>query len=113
MKEKKPCRVDIEETNGVFKAYFFVNGRLIHKTYPQYSKQNAVMFINRHIERYNAMHGTRFRLIGDNKPKAKNKEKKIKIPKSVSKRKFLSPSMTKSLDRFDNLHQSKTIKTRL
>ena len=35
MKEKKPCRVDIEETNGVFKASFFVNGRLIHKTYPQ------------------------------------------------------------------------------
>lgn len=102
MKEKKPCRVDIEETNGVFKAYFFVNGRLIHKTYPQYSKQNAVMFINRHIERYNAMHGTRFRLIGDNKPKAKVKEKEIKIPKAVSKRKFVSPLMTKSLDRFDN-----------
>ena len=43
MKEKKACRVDIEETNGVFKASFFVNGRLIHKTYPQHSKQNAVM----------------------------------------------------------------------
>lgn len=102
MKEKKTYRVDIKETNGVFKASFFVNGRLIHKTYPQHSKQNAVMFINRYIERYNAMYGARFRLIGDNKPKTKDKEKKIKIPKSVSKRKFLSPSMTKSLDRFDN-----------
>lgn len=102
MKEKKACRVDIEETNGAFKASFFVNGRLIHKTYPQHSKQNAVMFINRHIERYNAMYGTRFRLIGDNKPKAKDKEKKIKPPKSISKRKFLSPSMTKSLGRFAN-----------
>lgn len=102
MKEKKTYRVDVEEINGAFKASFFVNGRLIHKTYPQHSKQNAIMFINRYIERYNAMHGTRFRLIGDNKPKVKNKEKKIKIPKSVSKRKFLSPSMTKSLDRFDN-----------
>ena len=110
MKEKKTYRVDIEETNGVFKASFFVNGLLIHKTYPQHSKQNAVMFINRHIERYNAIHGTRFRLIGDNKPKAKVKEKEIKIPKAVSKRKFVSPSMTKSLDRFDNyinLRQSK------
>lgn len=106
MKEKKIYRVDIEETNGVFKASFFVNGRLIHKTYPQHSKQNALMFINRHIERYNAMYGTRFRLIGDNKPKT------IKLPKSVSKRKFISPSMTKSLDKFDNYHQSKTIKTR-
>lgn len=102
MKEKKTYRVDIEETNGVFKASFFVNGRLIHKTYPQHSKQNAIMFINRYIERYNAMHGTRFRLIGDNKQKAKVKEKEIKIPKAVSKRKFVSPSMTKSLDRFDN-----------
>lgn len=102
MKEKKTYRVDIEETNGAFKASFFVNGRLIHKTYPQHSKQNAVMFISRHIERYNAMYGTRFRLIGDNKPKAKVKEKEIKIPKAVSKRKFVSPSMTKSLDRFDN-----------
>lgn len=102
MKEKKTYRVDIEETNGVFKASFLVDGRLIHKTCPQYSKQNAVMFINRHIERYNAMYGTRFRLIGDNNPKAKVKEKKIKLPKSVSKRKFISPSMTKSLGRFDN-----------
>lgn len=85
MKEKKTYRVDVEEINGAFKASFFVNGRLIHKTYPQHSKQNAIMFINR-----------------DNKPKAKDKEKKIKIPKSVSKRKFLSPSMTKSLSRFDN-----------
>ena len=110
MKEKKACRVDIDEVNGIFKASFFVNGRLIHKTYPQHSKQNAVMFINRHIERYNAMYGTRFRLIGDNNPKVKDKEKKIKIPKSVSKRKFLSPSMAKSLGRFDNyinLRQSK------
>ena len=102
MKEKKACRVDIEETNGMFKASFFVNGRLIHKTYPQHSKQNAVMFINRHIERYNTMYGTRFRLIGDNKSKAKDKEKKIKLPKAVSKRKLISPSMTKSLDRFFN-----------
>lgn len=102
MKEKKTYRVDIEETNGVFKASLFVNGCLIHKTYPQHSKQNAVMFINRHIERYNAMYGTRFSLIGNNKPKAKVKEKEIKIPKAVSKRKFVSPSMTKSLDRFDN-----------
>ena len=99
---KKTYRVDVEEINGMFKASFFVNGRLIHKTYPQHSKQNALMFINRHIERYNTMYGTRFRLIGDNKPKAKDKEKKIKLPKSVSKRKFLSPSMTKSLGRFDN-----------
>lgn len=102
MKEKKTYRVDVEETNGMFKASFFVNGRLIHKTYPQHSKQNAVMFINRHIERYNVMYGTHFRLIGDNKPKAKDKEKKIKLHKSVSNRKFISPSMTKSLDKFDN-----------
>lgn len=95
MKEKKTYRVDVEEINGMFKASFFVNGRLIHKTYPQHSKQNALMFINRHIERYNAMHGACFRLIGDNKPKTKDKEKKIKLPKSVSKRKFISPSMTK------------------
>ena len=110
MREKKTYRVDIEETNGAFKASFFVNGRLIHKTYPQHSKQNAVMFINRHIERYNAMYGTRFSLIGNNKPKAKVKEKEMKTQKAVSKRKFVSPSMTKSLDRFDNyinLRQSK------
>ena len=101
MKEKKACRVDVEEVNGVFKAFFFVNGRLIHKTYPQHSKQNAIMFINRHIERYNAMYGTRFRLIGDDKPKLKE-VKKVKPIKHVSERKSISPQMIKSLDRFDN-----------
>lgn len=109
MKEKKTYRVDVEEMNGAFKASFFVNGRLIHKTYPQHSKQNAIMFINRHIERYNAMYGTRFRLIGDDKPKLKE-VKKVKPIKPVSKRKSISPSMSKSLDRFDNyinLRQSK------
>lgn len=40
MKEKKTYRVDVEEINGAFKASFFVNGRLIHKTYPQHSKQD-------------------------------------------------------------------------
>lgn len=95
--------IKIKETeNGFFIASLIINGVVNHSTYPQRSKQNAILLINRHIERYNAMYGTRFRLIGDNKPKAKVKEKKIKLPKSVSKRKFLSPSMTKSLDRFDN-----------
>ena len=101
MKEKKACRVDVEEVNGVFKAPFFVNGRLIHKTYPQHSKRNAIMFINRHIERYNAMYGTRFRLIGNDKPKLKE-VKKVKPIKHVSERKSISPQMIKSLDRFDN-----------
>ena len=109
MKEKKAYSVDVEEVNGMFKASFFVNGRLIHKTYPQHSKHNAIMFINRHIERYNAMYGMRFRLIGDDKPKLKE-VKKVKPIKPVSERKSISPSMIKSLDRFDNytnLRQSK------
>lgn len=89
MKEKKACRVDIEEMNGFFKASFFVNDRLIHKTYPQHSKQNAIMFINRHIERYNAMYGTRFQLVGNNKQKVKE-VKKVKPIKPVSERKSLS-----------------------
>ena len=96
MKEKKTYRVDVEETNGMFKASFFVNGRLIHKTYPQHSKQNAILLINRQIERFNAMNEVRLPLYGQKQRKPKVASDKMK----KAGRTRMMKSWVKSLELF-------------
>ena len=57
--------VKITETeNGFFIASLIINGVINHSTYPQRSKQNAILLINRQIERFNNINDTKLSLYG-------------------------------------------------
>lgn len=57
--------IKIKETeNGFFIASLIINGAVNHSTYPQRSKQNAILLINRQIERFNNVNETRLPLYG-------------------------------------------------
>lgn len=57
--------VKITETeNGFFIASLIINGVINHSTYPQRSQKNAILLINRQIERFNAMNEVRLPLYG-------------------------------------------------
>ena len=57
--------IKIKETeNGFFIASLIINGVVNHSTYPQRSKQNAILLINRQIERFNNVNETRLPLYG-------------------------------------------------
>ena len=57
--------IKIKETeNGFFIASLIINGVVNHSTYPQRSKQNAILLINRQIERFNNMNEVRLPLYG-------------------------------------------------
>lgn len=57
--------VKITETkDGFFIASLIINGVINHSTYPQRSKQNAILLINRQIERFNAINEVRLPLYG-------------------------------------------------
>lgn len=45
--------VEVIEVGKRFIARLYCDGRLKHSTHPQYSRQNAIMLINRKIERFN------------------------------------------------------------
>lgn len=53
MARKIDAGVDIVEVGKQFVAKFYYDGKLQHATYPQYSRQNAIMLINRKIEQFN------------------------------------------------------------
>lgn len=58
-----------ETENGFFIASLIINGVVNHSTYPQRSKQNAILLINRQIERFNAMNEVRLPLYGQKQRK--------------------------------------------
>lgn len=45
--------VEVVSVGKQFVAKFYYDGKLQHSTHPQYSRQNAIMLINRKIERFN------------------------------------------------------------
>lgn len=62
--------IKIKETeNGFFIASLIINGVVNHSTYPQRSKQNAILLINRQIERFNNVNETRLPLYGQKQRK--------------------------------------------
>lgn len=65
--------IKIKETeNGFFIASLIINGVVNHSTYPQRSKQNAILLINRQIERFNNVNETRLTLYGQKQRKPRN-----------------------------------------
>jgi hypothetical protein len=67
-----------QNKNGFFIASLFINGVLNHSTYPQHSERNAIMLINRYIERFNAMNEVRLPLYGQKQRKPKGTSDKMK-----------------------------------
>lgn len=75
--------VKITETeNGFFIASLIINGVINHSTYPQRSQKNAILLINRRIERFNAMNEVRLPLYGQKQRKPKGTSDKIRMMKS-------------------------------
>lgn len=71
--------VKITETeNGFFIASLIINGVINHSTYPQRSEKNAILLINRQIERFNAMNKVRLPLYGQKQRKPKGTSDKMK-----------------------------------
>lgn len=71
--------IKIKETeNGFFIASLIINGVPNHSTYPQRSKQNAILLINRQIERFNAMNEVRLPLYGQKQRKPRGTSDKMK-----------------------------------
>lgn len=71
--------VKITETeNGFFIASLIINGVINHSTYPQRSQKNAILLINRQIERFNAMNKVRLPLYGQKQRKPKGTSDKMK-----------------------------------
>ena len=71
--------VKITETeNGFFIASLIINGVINHSTYPQRSQKNAILLINRQIERFNAMNEVRLPLYGQKQRKPKGTSDKMK-----------------------------------
>lgn len=71
--------IKIKETeNGFFIASLIINGVVNHSTYPQRSKQNAILLINRQIERFNNMNEVKLPLYGQKQRKLKVNSNKVK-----------------------------------
>lgn len=71
--------IKIKETeNGFFIASLIINSVVNHSTYPQRSKQNAILLINRQIERFNNINDTRLPLYGQKQRKPKGTSDKMK-----------------------------------
>lgn len=71
--------IKITETeNGFFIASLIINGVVNHSTYPQRSQKNAILLINRQIERFNAMNEVRLPLYGQKQRKPKGTSDKMK-----------------------------------
>lgn len=65
--------IKIKETeNGFFIASLIINGVVNHSTYPQRSQQNAILLINRQIERFNNINDTRLPLYGKKQRKPRS-----------------------------------------
>lgn len=89
--------VKITETeNGFFIASLIINGVINHSTYPQRSQKNAILLINRQIERFNAMNEVRLPLYGQKQRKPKGTSDKMK----KAGRTRMMKSLVKSLELF-------------
>lgn len=89
--------VKITETkDGFFIASLIINGVINHSTYPQHSERNAIMLINRYIERFNAMNEVRLPLYGQKQRKPKGTSDKMK----KAGRTRMMKSWVKSLELF-------------
>lgn len=89
--------VKITETeNGFFTASLIINGVINHSTYPQRSQKNAILLINRQIERFNAMNEVRLPLYGQKQRKPKGTSDKMK----KAGRTRMMKSWVKSLELF-------------
>lgn len=89
--------VKITETeNGFFIASLIINGVINHSTYPQRSQKNAILLINRQIERFNAMNEVRLPLYGQKQRKPKGTSDKMK----KAGRTRMMKSWVKSLELF-------------
>lgn len=89
--------VKITETeNGFFIASLIINGVINHSTYPQRSQKNAILLINRQIERFNAMNEVKLPLYGQKQRKPKGTSNKMK----KAGRTRMMKSWVKSLELF-------------
>lgn len=89
--------IKIKETeNGFFIASLIINGVVNHSTYPQRSKQNAILLINRQIERFNNINDTKLPLYGQKQRKPKVTSDKMK----KAGRTRMMKSWVKSLELF-------------
>lgn len=89
--------VKITETeNGFFIASLIINGVINHSTYPQRSQKNAILLINRQIERFNAMNEVRLPLYGQKQRNPKGTSDKMK----KAGRTRMMKSWVKSLELF-------------
>lgn len=71
--------VKITETeNEFFIASLIINGVINHSTYPQRSQKNAILLINRQINRFNNMNDARLPLYGQKQRKLKVNSNKVK-----------------------------------
>lgn len=89
--------VNITETkDGFFIASLIINGVINHSTYPQRSQKNAILLINRQIERFNNMNEVRLPLYGQKQRKPKGTSEKMK----KAGRTRMMKSWVKSLELF-------------
>ena len=89
--------IKITETkDGFFIASLIINGVINHSTYPQRSQKNAILLINRQIERFNAMNEVRLPLYGQKQRKPKGTSDKMK----KAGRTRMMKSWVKSLELF-------------
>ena len=71
--------VKITETeNEFFIASLIINGVINYSTYPQRSQKNAILLINRQINRFNNMNDARLPLYGQKQRKLKVNSNKVK-----------------------------------
>ena len=71
--------VRITETkNGFFIASLIINGVINHTTYPQRSQKNAILLINRQINRFNNMNEVKLPLYGRKKKKLRHSSDKMR-----------------------------------
>ena len=85
-----------EAKDGFFIASLIINGVINHSTYPQRSQKNAILLINRQIERFNAMNEVRLPLYGQKQRKPKGTSDKMK----KAGRTRMMKSWVKSLELF-------------
>lgn len=85
-----------QNKNGFFIASLFINGVINHSTYPQRSQKNAILLINRQIERFNNVNEVRLPLYGQKQRKPKGTSDKMK----KAGRTRIMKSWVKSLELF-------------
>lgn len=89
--------IKITETkDGFFIASLIINGVINYSTYPQRSQKNAILLINRQIERFNNMNEVRLPLYGQKQRKPKGTSDKMK----KAGRTRMMKSWVKSLELF-------------